>query len=380
MIEQPQMDTAEIERQQRLADFIKANEGKINFEQYMRESLYGQGAYYQESVLIGNRMINPEMHFSTYALSPLFAYLVVEYVKEQDLGNGFSFVELAGGNGVFKQNFLNYAKEAGIDISYISVDISEKLIRQQAIAGGMNIEASALTLPMADQSIEGMIFANELVDALPFRVVRVIKNEEKFVDIEELHYSLSTSGQIQAEWLPPSPEVTEYWQEQVACLQERGFSLKRELANEQVLCFGLHEKTLIEELNRVLAKGKIVLIDYGFDVDKLYDHSAHLSEPRQYPRNPSRDLKDISKGFCTTDITYNVNFSYLITVAEKLGLKVELFDQSEFFSDRLPDDLRKLIEEGSDEEYISWVEANNAGGMFPLGPNSSFKVLIISKK
>ena len=369
--------------QRRLIDFIESKGGSITFEEFMYESLYGEGGYYQEKVQIGKKSEGAD--FMTYAESKMTAYLLQSYIQErmQENPDEYRFVELAGGMGTLKKNILAFAESAGQSVPYLNVDISEKLSRLQHEAGGEGtVRASALELPFPDESITGTLFSNELVDALPFRVVQVfVERETEFsmrsnVSIKELHYTVK-DGTVTAEWRDPSPEVLEYWETQQAYLRERGLPPDQAFQNGQVVTMNLYESKLVEEFDRVLKQGEIIMIDYGDHFDNMTKDGS--ATPRLYPRkHNSLAVEEYPNIAYDADITADVNFTVLIQTAKKLGLQVELLPQFEFF-------LRLVTNEDAEkyrtsEGFKKWFNELRDSGTDPLKKRGSFKVLIIKKE
>ena len=130
------------------------------------------------------------------------------------------FLEVGGGTGTFKRSFLEQAGKVRQEINYISLDFSPLMLKQQMPELGMNVRADALKrLPLADGSVNGIIFLNELFDALPFKVLRVKMSQDKeFLGFDELFFSAVntlTMEDVSAIWKPPSKNVMDYWQGQM---------------------------------------------------------------------------------------------------------------------------------------------------------------------
>ncbi len=161
LAQQQELDLAqERERNQvLLRDFIRSKGGRISFDQFMEFSLYDpKHGYYQKRAVIGT---SHEMHdFYTYAESPILATSVLQSLKSVLKKTGSVFVELAGGEGTFKENALWLMRKLGIESKYISVDISRKMIELQRGVGPEATQAKAHNLPFSDSSIEGAYFAN----------------------------------------------------------------------------------------------------------------------------------------------------------------------------------------------------------------------------
>ncbi len=172
----PEPDSAAREHSAALVELIRAviraEGGAIAFSRYMELALYAPGlGYYsagaQKFGRAGDFVTAPE-------LGPLFAQCVAEAVAPV-LGqlNGARFLELGGGSGAFAQDVLIHlalldAVPQRYDILEPSADLRE---RQRAhLAANLPValfeRVHWLNAP-PEQEWRGVLFANEVLDALP---------------------------------------------------------------------------------------------------------------------------------------------------------------------------------------------------------------------
>ncbi|MBL7078491.1 SAM-dependent methyltransferase [Candidatus Shapirobacteria bacterium] len=330
----------------RVLHCARRDNGAIPFDVFVGESLYGQNGFYQKRVSIGNEAGDA---FCTHAENPLFTELIARHAFPclRELGGpSLRFLELGGGMGSLKKRFKELKYRAGVDFSYLSLDISKRLIDFQKRWGKDNIQASAISLPLADRSIRGVIFANELFDALPFKVVRAVKNKDQnlFQGVEELYYVLDKQNEIQAEWRPvePNSPINNYWERQQRYFQSIGRNLDDELENGRVFCINLYEETLLRELNRVLAQGEIIIIDYGDELDKTLNDKG-VFDLRMYPKKHEVKLEQAHQSVYLADLTTDVNFTNLMLLAEELDLETSYQTQSSFMKSQLTREEETMI-------------------------------------
>ena len=143
---------------------IVAAGGAIPFSEYMRLALYGQGGFYTTGGRAGRRggdfITSPEV-------GPLFGTVIARALdawwKELGSPRRFDVVECGAGPGTLARSILTAQPECVGAMHYVAVEIS---ISQRALHP-QGVE-SRETMPLGP--ITGVIFANELLDNLPFRL------------------------------------------------------------------------------------------------------------------------------------------------------------------------------------------------------------------
>lgn len=294
--------------------FVSNNGSRVRFDRYMQEHLYGENGYYRIKVEIG-----PGGDFGTEAMSPEFPHLIFLNLQQQSLA-GKDFLELGGGTGAFKRNYLAYSPET----NYISVDISKKLASMQAQGGGRVIIGDAAALNLKSDSIDGVIFSNELIDVLPCRVFKLARdngrikiNEEGYVTIDGKALRFEFRGAERDEFLIT---YEEFLSQGIYPVQDG-----------DIISVASKTADVIKEALRVLRSGKIMFVDYGFG--EPISHQRRTKELPHIMRKPDYDdLGDISKILAnpySMDITYSVDFEFLKWIAKQVdpNAKVGYKDQ-----------------------------------------------------
>jgi SAM-dependent MidA family methyltransferase len=171
-----------------LADMIRER-GSIPFDRFMELALYGPGGYYERPPVgpQGDFVTSPHVHWwFAYALGMALGQL------QEGLGGDrpARLVELGAGDGALARALLGILRDAG-PIEYVAVERSAGA-RAALARLGLDVRASVEDL----DPIEGsLVFANELLDNLPFRrvrrrpggalvEVRVGLRADRFVEIE----------------------------------------------------------------------------------------------------------------------------------------------------------------------------------------------------
>jgi SAM-dependent MidA family methyltransferase len=205
------------------------------FESYMEYALYGENGFYAKNGSSGRRMGD---FLTSPEVGPLFGEVVAGLIDEVwiDLGRPkqFDFVECGAGRGTLARSILAARPKCIASLNYVAVEISDSQ-RKLHPSGVVSVR------DMPDGPINGIIFANELLDNIPFRLFVfdgrwkescVIEEESgKFVEVLR-----STDENL--DFLPKSaPHGSR------APLQDRA---------------GRWVQTAVSKLN----SGKVVLIDY----------------------------------------------------------------------------------------------------------------------
>lgn len=274
-----------------ISDIIE-EKGPITFKEFMELALYHpQFGYYSTKEI--------EEDYITSSSFELFAKgLLVAFRDMLNKCNGDTIVEFGSGDGKLAEQILRK-----LDVNYIIVEKSQhmKEAAQQRLERFDNV--SFIDESQLDElKINGILFTNEFFDALP---VNVVFNEngqlkEVYVDyvngrFEEVLQELS------------NPEIEDYFAKLDVELEEG--------ARAEV---NLDAIEYMEQFSKVLQKGFILTIDYGFPSEELYtlerrDGTVACYTNHTYNFNPYLKVGG-------QDITSHVNFSALIEYGNESGL------------------------------------------------------------
>lgn len=176
---------------------IRASGGSIPFSRYMELALYAPGmGYYSAGATkfgaAGDFITAPE-------LGPLFAQCIAEAVSPvlRGLGAQSEFVELGGGSGAFAQDVLEalaarHALPAAYRILEPSADLRERQrTRLQAALPAETFARVQWIDRPAEAAWRGVLFANEVLDALPTTRFTLRDGE-----VMEEHVALAPDGRF----------------------------------------------------------------------------------------------------------------------------------------------------------------------------------------
>jgi SAM-dependent MidA family methyltransferase len=352
--------------------------GLMTFARFMEHTLYDKEyGYYMKQAVEPDQSSRDRIgwdgdFFTAPELSPILAKTLVRQVLEIDaqLGNPspFTFVEMGGGNGTFAADFLQHCQIISPDffsrLSYSLVERSPSLqsLQQSCIGEAMgNWGESQLSWvssveQLDAESVIGVMFSNELVDAFPVHRVAFHKDhlQEIFVDYVEGQF-VERLGRLS------SPKLEDYVDQHHIVLQE-GQASELHLAAEQ----------WVSQVARVLRKGAMITIDYGHTGSDYYEanrkdgtllcYYQHTVSTNPYTRVGEQDM------------TAHVNFSALAKAGNECGLSSVGFTT-------LANWLMGLgVEEFAQDEDTESKEVQALSQLLrPNGMGTTFKVLVQTK-
>lgn len=142
---------------------IDAAGGAIRFDGFMRLALYGEHGFYRDIGRAGRRgdfITSPEV-------GPLFGAVVARYIDAEwdRLGRPepFTFVDAGAGPGTLARAVIAARPACADALHYVAVEVSAP----QRALHPTEVDSVA-TLP--NEVTSGVVFANELLDNLPFRL------------------------------------------------------------------------------------------------------------------------------------------------------------------------------------------------------------------
>jgi SAM-dependent MidA family methyltransferase len=166
-----------------------------------------------------------------------------------------------------------------------------------------------------EPKVHGIIFSNELLDAFPVhRFGWDAKNKKWF------EWGVAAEGD-QFVWAKIQPSAFSLQPSALEAVLPDGYTIETSPAAENWW----------REAAGVLARGKLLAIDYGFTVDEMFSPARTRGSLRAYFQHHVAD--DILANPGDQDITAHVNFSAIQKAGEGAGLTTESFlTQSQFLT------------------------------------------------
>jgi SAM-dependent MidA family methyltransferase len=276
--------------------------GPMPFERFMALALYDPEGFFGgqrlRSEKAGDFLTSPEV-------SALFGETLAGFVsaERERIGEPFQVVEVAAGSGTLLGPLLRVAPAPAV-----AVEVSP--------AARAALGASLPAIDVVDrlpQSMRGVVIANELIDNLPMALAQKTRDgwRERWVGWEDNRFTFIDA--------PPREEVTRWLEEYSGEVPDGGWV-------EVQIEAGTWLRTVLGRL----AAGSVLVIDYGDTAENLVPRrrDGTLRTYRSHHLGP-HPLDEPGE----TDITADVNFTALISVAEGAGAEFTLHRQDDFLAE-----------------------------------------------
>jgi SAM-dependent MidA family methyltransferase len=290
---------------------------------------------------------------------PAFGALIAAQLAQvwRALGSPFPFwvIEPAAGNGRLAADIR--ASLAGRDpvfvgaLRYVTLDVA-------APSAGVRSAGLPLHVP------NGVVLANELLDAMPVHRLTVVDGE-----LRELRVGLDDEGDAGA-FIDVASEPT-------PGLTERLRAVGAELSEGQVAEVNLGLDTWMAEAAAAIDTGYVMLIDYGHEAPDYYDASRSRGTLRCYYRHTMNMSPYQHVG--RQDISVHVELTSLRRAAAGAGLtEVGNTSQAAFLRGLGFDSLRAVAPSGDRAALDTLVDPEGMGGFRVLAFGKGAKVTELS--
>lgn len=291
---------------------ISAAGGWISFERYMRLALYAPGRGYYSG---GAAKFGQEGDFVTAPeISPLFGRTVARQARQllELTGEGSGILEFGAGTGKLALDLLVELEKIGcLPQQYFILEVSAELQqrqRQLLEQFAPHLASRVQWLKHLPEQFVGLILANEVLDAVPVHLIVWRGNalHERGVSSAGNEFIWSERPLAEGAIFEAARELTdrirsggngEYVSE--ICLEARGF---------------------IASLGKMLQRGAILLIDYGFGRDEYYHPQRRQGTLMCHYRHHAHDNPFYLPGL--QDITSHVDFSAVANSGIEAGLEL----------------------------------------------------------
>ncbi|NJL67040.1 MAG: class I SAM-dependent methyltransferase [Microcoleus sp. SM1_3_4] len=260
-----------------------------------------------------------------------FAEVLAEQFVEMweilDRPQNFAIVEMGAGTGNFAANLLQYLQRQYPDLfdilTYIIVEISPVLqTEQQQNLADFKAVKWCNWEEIANNSIVGCFFSNELVDAFPVHQFILEQGQIREIYVagknnRDGNEFIEVIGEVS------TPRITEYFNflgiDLSASVYEDGYRSEVNLAALDWM------KTVAEKLQR----GYLLTIDYGHPAHRYYNPRRSEGTLQCYYRHHYHGNPYINVG--RQDLTAHADFTALEKQGELCGLDVIRFTQQAWF-------------------------------------------------
>jgi SAM-dependent MidA family methyltransferase len=308
--------------------------------------------------------------YTSADVHPILGRAIAAQARQMDeiLGfpTPFTIVEMGAGKGLFARDCLTaiYAEQDDFAsrVRYVLIERSPAMreLQRQNLAPWLNKPGLVTWVEgldgLAPQSVIGLFFSNELIDAFPVHRVQVKtgRTEELYVDYREGHF---------VDCLRPlsSAALIHYLQHLNATWPE-GYRTE----------VNLLAMDWMEQVARRIDRGFVMTIDYGHTAQDLYRPERRDGTFLCYFQQQTNEDPFLRVG--EQDMTAHVDFSSLASVGEAQGLHVTGFtNQMSFLMGLGVEEMIGTLELES-PEFRAAIHL-----LKPDGMGSTFKVLVQHK-
>lgn len=336
----------------------------ISYADYIQQALYhSEYGYYMKDA----EKIGPGGDFITTSnVSDIYGRTISKWFHQMagKYKLPFQVCEIGGGNGRFAKAFLDeWNLIADEEIHYYILETSpyhRKLQQEQIVFSEhiRQIDSWNEITPFC-----GLIFSNELFDALPVHVVEKVN--------DQLHEIMVTvkDGKLAEKAVPLTNKDVSLF------LEESGLSL----SDGQRIEIPLQMEQMIKSLSAALDKGFVLTADYGYTDEEWQEPMRRDGSLRGYYKHSL--IKNVLEHPGEMDITSHIHFDSLIRMGEKEGLDCHFkMRQDEFL---LSAGILQELEDHYDPNPFSPVSKRNRAIrslIMPSGMSAAFHLVLQAKK
>jgi SAM-dependent MidA family methyltransferase len=351
-----------------LREVIAEAGGWVPFSRFMQEALYAPGLGYYSA---GARKFGAEGDFVTAPeLTPVFARCLATQVVQVLEETGGCVVEAGAGSGALAAELLatlaaRGALPARYEILEVSADLRE---RQHSTLAGRDAalleRVRWIDSPPAG-AWQGVLLANEVLDALPVERFRVADHGYEAVGV------VAGEDGFRFQARPAEPALAEAIAARVADLPE-----PLRVGYESELCTWV--RPWIAGLAQGLARGALLLADYGLPRSQYYHPSRAGGSLCGFFRH--RRVEDVLARPGLQDLTAWVDFTEVADAGLAAGLEVAGFSTQAHFLLSLGLE-RELEMAGHGLDVAGRARLSQAAAMLvlPGEMGERFKVMALSR-
>ena len=346
-------------------DEISASGGSLKFSRFMQMALYEPGLGYYSA---GSLKFGPDGDFVTAPeLSPLFsrclARTCAEVIGQYD---DAEIIEVGGGSGIMAAGVLAELKRLDRSpgryrILEVSADLRERQQARLADRGEQGDRVEWLADFPVDP-INGVILANEVLDALACERFRITSSGPRYMAVQEAGSGLGwTTLPADSELL----EVIERIESDLEATLPEGF--------ESEFCPQLG--AWLQGLASCLSSGLILFIDYGLPRRHYYHHQRSGGTLMCHYRQRAHPDPFLWPGL--QDITAWVDFTAVAEAGIDAGLALEGFTSQAAFL--IGSGITTMVEEASTDRLRIEAAGQVRRLTLPGEMGEKFKVMGLGK-
>lgn len=331
--------------------------GPMTFARFLEMALYhpewGYYAREEASKNIGRR----GDFFTSVSVGSLFGRLLARQFADWWQSSGrpspFHLMECGGLDGRLAGDILLALERESADcfcaLKYVLVEPLPRLQQLQQETLSKYSQVSWVDSVDRLESVQGIIFVNELLDAFPFQVY-----EQR--DDGCWEWKVGSNGKSFCWTLgpqnPPSP---------LSAVSTASYRGKFEICSQHVVW--------LEKVSRVLRKGRILLLDYGWTDEEYFQISRPEGTLRGYRNHQLAE--DVLADPGEQDLTAHVRWTPILKMTGLLGLTAEEFIQQGRWLTRLVAEHQMELNAQEVRQFQTLTHSEMMG--------SPFRVLVLAK-
>lgn len=298
--------------------------GPITFANFMELALYEQEYGYYRSD--GTRTGKEGDYYTSPCVHPAFGEIIGRFIhkayKSLDIQE-FTVIEMGAGKGYLALDVLESIKRDQPrfynNLNYLIVESSHSLIEEEKtllVDHLHKLRFLSSISDIEDDEVAGVVISNELIDSFPFHRLMYIKN-----DFQEIYVGLRNDEFSEILDTLSTGELKTYIER-----------YRLEFMEGQEVEINLNAKKWLLNVSRVLRKGFVVTIDYGFKATELFDPIRTKGTYMCFYKHGANENPYAHIG--EQDITAHVDFSNLVLVGNDVQLEtVKYTTQGQFLID-----------------------------------------------
>ena len=361
----PSLDHSLLVREQ-LIQHINTRDGWISFEEFIDFVMYKPGLGYYSA---GAEKIGHSGDFTTAPeISKLFGMALANQMTPiLDHYQSPSIIEIGAGTGKLAFDIMTQLNDYQVNFDrYYILELSADLKqRQQSMLSHLPTKTLNKivwldSIPM--DSIDGVIIANEVIDALPFTRFKTQNGQ-----VYELGISVEDNQLIEQPRL--ADEILSNTVDSIA--KEIGMTFQDGYTSEIRINFGSWFRTI----ESMLSSGSIFFVDYGYARQEYYDEERTNGSMICHYRNVAHE--DPLSNLGIQDISASVDFSQLADVALQRNIEVGFFtSQADFLINA---EILGVIESVIDEGLKMRLTQEVKQLLLPNQMGEVFKCMLLNK-
>ena len=336
-------------------------EGPISFYEWMKTALYDEreGYYCVDRVRQGrggDYRTAPET-------SPLFAATFANYFAKlfDELGSPdeFTIVEVGAGGGEFAQGVLTTLQSEHPEV-FAAVNY---IIDENSEVSAARCAARLVDFDDHVDTITGIVFSNELIDAFPANRVEMSNGR-----LRQLYVGLDNH---KFAWVEGDLE------EPVADYCKR---IALDLSEGQIAEINLDAEVFIARAAASLQRGYVVTVDYGVERRELLNVLARpQGSLRAFHLHQFAD--DVLANAGEQDLTTTIDWTQITEAGERAGLQTHRFERLDRFliAEGLLDRLAQIAQTATDTARTLQLTSSARELIMPDTMAASFQVLVQKK-